>query len=301
MSQRKRISRMDLVKWRLKLYKKSLKGFWEEYRRKRSALLGLAVLVVLSIIAAFPEFFAPHGVSEIVGPPWRPPSWEYPLGTDDLGRDMLTQLIYGARTSMIVGLSAAALSMAIGGAVGIISGFYGGIIDDILMRVTEFFLTIPSFPLMVVLAFILKPSLWNIILVITIVIWTQPAKVIRSEVLSLRERLYVVRARVIGYSNRQILLKYILPRVLPLGFATMVISIGWAIPSEAFLSWIGLGDPTQVSWGMILYYAFGRGSFTTGAWWHFVPPGLMILIVTTAFTVMGHGMEEVLNPRLRRV
>jgi len=292
---------MDLLKWRLNLYKKALADFWENFKQKKSGLLGLAVLLVMIAISAFPSFFAPYDPKQVVGLPFEPPSLTHPLGTDDVGRDMLSQLIYGARTSIIIGFFAAFISFLIGITMGTLSGFYGGKLDDILMRITEFFLTIPSFPLMLVIAFILKPSIWNVMLAIAIVTWPQPVRVIRSEVFSLRERLYIKRAKVIGNSNKRILLRYILPKVFPLGLALMIVNIGWAIPSEAFLSWIGLGDPTHISWGMILYYAFGRGSFTVGAWWHFVPPGLMILLVIIAFTNLGRAMEEVLNPKLRRL
>lgn len=288
-----------MLKRRLKLCKKSLTLFLEEFKEKKAGLLSLAVIVVLIIISAFPQFFTPYNPHKIVGPYWAPPSLSHPLGTDDVGKDVLSQIIYGARTSLIVGFFSALLAFAVGLIVGMFSGFYGGMIDEILMRITEFFLIIPNFPLMVVLAFILKPSLQTIIFAIAVTVWTQPVRVIRSEVLSLKKRLYITRAKVIGNSNLRILFKYILPRVLPLGLATMVIVMGWAIPAEAFLSWIGLGDPTHISWGIMLYYAFGRGSFTVGAWWHFIPPGLMILIVITSFTVLGHTMEEVINPKLR--
>ncbi|RLI44304.1 ABC transporter permease [Candidatus Bathyarchaeota archaeon] len=294
------VSRIDLMRWRIKLYKKAFANFWDSFKQKKSGLLGLAVLIIMVVISAFPSIFAPYDPMEVVGLPFEPPSLAHPLGTDDVGRDMLSQLIYGTRTSIIIGFFAAFISFLIGIALGTLSGFYGGKLDDILMRITEFFLTIPSFPLMLVIAFILKPSIWNVMLAIAIVTWPQPVRVIRSEVFSLRERLYIKRARVIGNSNARILLKYILPKVFPLGLALMIVNVGWAIPSEAFLSWIGLGDPTHISWGMILYYAFGRGSFTVGAWWHFVPPGLMILLVIIAFTNLGRAMEEVLNPKLRK-
>lgn len=295
----RKLSSIDLLKWRLKVYWKSVKSFWIDFRKRKSALFGFGVIIVFILISVFPQLFTTYDPSEIFTRPLQPPSLAHLLGTDDMGRDMWTQLIYGARTSMIVGFVASFLSFLIGLVVGMVSGFKGGIVDAILMRVTDFFLSIPSLPLMVVIAFVLKPNLWNVILAITIVVWTSPVRVIRSQVLSLKERLYITRARVLGDSNTRILVRYITPSVLPIGFATMVLAMGWAIPSEAFLSWLGLGDTTHVSWGMILYYAFVRGSFSAGAWWNFVPPGLMLLIVVTAFTMVGHGMEEVLNPKLR--
>jgi len=295
----RKVSSIDLLKWRLKVYRKAVKNFWIDYRRSKSALAGLGVIIVLILMSVFPQLFTTYDPYEIFTRPLQPPSLAHVLGTDDMGRDMWSQLVYGTRTSMIVGFVASFLSFLIGIVVGMVSGFKGGIVDAILMRITDFFLSIPSLPLMVVIAFVLKPNLWNVILAITIVVWTSPVRVIRSTVLSLKERLYITRARVLGDSNTRILVRYIAPNVLPIGFATMVLAMGWAIPSEAFLSWLGLGDPTRVSWGMILYYAFARGSFSAGAWWNFIPPGLMLLTVVTAFTMVGRGMEEVLNPRLK--
>jgi peptide/nickel transport system permease protein len=296
----KSASNIDVLRWRLEIFRKRIINFWNEFRMRKLAILGLVIIFVLAIVSVSPKLFTPYEPYEKAGMPWESPSFTHPLGTDDMGRDMLSQLIYGTRTSMIIGFSSAFLAFLIGTIIGVLSGFYGGVVDEILMRITEFFMTIPNFPLMVVLAFILKPSLNTVILAISISVWTQPVRVIRSEVLSLREKLYITRAKVIGNSGSRILSRYVMPKVLPLGFATMVIVMGWTIPSEAFLSWIGLGDPTNISWGMILYYAFNRGAITAAAWWQFIPPGLLILAIVTAFTIVGNAMVEVLNPKLKK-
>lgn len=287
-----------MFKWKVVAIYGKIIRFISEFKEKKVALISSAFIALLCLISAFPHFFARYKPNEICGTPWEPPSLTHPLGLDDVGKDVLSMLIYGTRTSLVVGFCAAFISSLIGLLIGIISGFYGGIIDNALMRITEFFLVIPNFPLMVVLAFILKPGIQTVVLAIVVVLWTQPAKLIRSEVLSLKERLYIVRAKVIGCSSFRILTKYILPRVLPLMFSTLVLAVGWAIPSEAFLSWIGLGDPTNISWGIILYYAFQRGAFTVGAWWHFIPPGVMILLSVIALTFLGHSLEEIFNPKL---
>jgi ABC-type dipeptide/oligopeptide/nickel transport system permease subunit len=293
-------TRIEMLKWKLSLHIKRVVNFLNQLRMKKSALLAFIILFILVVMSIFPQLFSLYSPTEVVGSAWEPPSLAHPLGLDDVGRDVLSLLIYGTRTSMIVGFCVAFLAIVIGMPIGMLSAYYGGMVDNILMRITEFFLVIPSFPLMVILAFILKPSLQTVILSIVVVVWTQPVRIIRSEVLSLKERLYITRAKVVGNTNMRIISRYILPRVLPLAFSTMIMAMGWAIPSEAFLSWIGLGDPTNISWGTMLYYAFTRGAFTGNAWWHFIPPGIMILTVVIAFNILGHSMEEILNPKLRK-
>lgn len=275
-------------------------NFLLEFKEKKATLASSIFILMLCVISAFPHLFAPYEPMKVYGRPWEPPSLDHIFGLDDVGRDMLSILIYGTRTSIVIGFCAAFFASTIGLLIGLISGYYGGFVDNMLMRVTDFFLVIPSFPLMVALAFILKPGINTVILAIVIVLWTQPAKLIRAEVLSLKERPYIIRARVVGCSGLRILFKYILPRVFPLFFSATVMAMGWAIPSEAFLSWIGLGDPTNISWGIILYYAFQRGAFTAGAWWHFVPPGIMILLSVVALSILGHSLEEIFNPKLKR-
>lgn len=289
----------DVFRWRIEQFKKSLINFWDNLKRRKSALFALVFIVVLVVISIFPHFFAPNDPAQRAGAIWEPPSPAHLLGTDDVGRDVLSQLIYGTRISILIGFLSASIALIIGMIVGVVSGFYGGIIGELLMRTTDFFLIIPNFPLMVVLAYTLKPSLETLSLAIAIGIWTQPARVIYAEVLSLRERPYILRAKVLGASNPKILLRYIIPRVMPIAFAMAIINMGWAIPSEAFLSWIGLSDPTQISWGSMLYYAFMRGSFICGAWWHFIPPGILIMLTVVAFMILGQAVQEISNPKLK--
>ncbi|HYB84017.1 MAG TPA: ABC transporter permease [archaeon] len=287
---------------RLRIQKKALQQFWNVYKTKRAGLIGLAILVVLCILAAFPSVFSPYnpqatgGVISFMSPP----SWAHPFGTDDAGQDVLSEAIWGARGSLLIGFFATGIAILIGSAVGLLSGFYGGVKGEFLMRVTDIFLVLPALPLMIVLAAVLSPSLWNVALVIGITGWTGTARIVRSSVISLRERTYVYRARAVGCSDRRIVLQHILPDVVPLIFANAVIVAAFAVASEAFLSFLGLGDLSTISWGSMLYFAFNMGAFTVGAYWYFLPPGLLIVITILAFTGVGYGLDEVLNPRLRK-
>jgi peptide/nickel transport system permease protein len=200
--------------------------------------------------------------------------------------------------SLLVGLAATILAILIGSAVGISAGFLGGRIGAVLMAVTEWFLVIPFLPLAIVLAAILGPSVQNIILVIGITSWPQTARLIRAQVLTLKERDYVDRSRALGASNLHLMGRHILPNVSPLILANTTLTVPVVILSEATLSFLGLGDPSNASWGRMLDEAFDAGAVTLEAWWYFVPPGLGILLVALAFTLCGQALEEVLDPRL---
>jgi peptide/nickel transport system permease protein len=219
------------------------------------------------------------------------------LGTDDAGRDVLSNFIYGSRVSLTVGFFAAAISIFIGATVGIFAGFYGGRLENLLMRFTDIMLVIPDLPLAVVIVALTKPRLSNIIIVIGILGWTGTARLIRSQTLAVKQRKFVLRARAIGAGNWHIIRRHIFPLVLPLIVVNTVLAISLAILSESTLSFIGLGDPTTLSWGQMLNYAFGRGAMSSGAWWALVTPGIGIVWVVLACTLLGQGLEQVLNPR----
>ncbi len=201
---------------------------------------------------------------------------------------------------MLVGIVSTLISMIIGSLIGISSGYYGGAIDAFLMRMTDVFLVIPWLPLMLVLTALLGPSLWNIIFVIGITSWASTARIIRSQTLSIKERPYVERARAIGSGDIHIMTFHILPNVFPLIFANTVLIAAIAILSETTLSFLGMGDPTSSSWGMMLHFAFETGAAIIGAWWWLLPPGIAVVLVVLAFTFVGYALDEVLNPRLRR-
>jgi len=221
------------------------------------------------------------------------------LGTTNQGADAFSQLIYGSRISLIIGVLATALSTAVGVVVGMVAGYFGGKIDEVLMRVVDFLLVIPGLPLMMVLAAFLGANISNIILVIAILGWTGTSRLIRSQVLAEKNKAYVESARAIGASDTYIMFRHILPNVTPILFANITLGVVGAILSEAGLSFLGLTNPDDPSWGRMLADARSGGAFSRGAWWVVLFPGLMITTLSLAFTFVGHTMDQVLNPRLR--
>ncbi|GAB3787875.1 ABC transporter permease [Nocardioides ungokensis] len=275
---------------------------WRIFRRNRSGMLGLVILAVFAFIAlAAPLLASSQGleVTQATGGVLEPPSSQYWLGTDDQGRSVLTLLIWGARISLFVGLAATVISMVIGTLIGLISGFSGGWAGAVLFRLTEWFLVIPFLPLAIVLATVLGRSLFNIVLVIGVTSWPGTALLIRSQTLSIKERAYIERARVLGAGRWHQMSRHVLPNVMPMVFANTTLTVAIAILAETTLSFLGLGDPTRVSWGSMLDDAFQVGAITTGAWWFIVPPGVCVVLVVLAFTLIGQALEEVLNPRLK--
>ena len=265
-------------------------------------LIGLTMLLVIIAIAIFAPALAPYdptaAVRVTIDNIYAPPNPEHWLGTDDAGKDVLTNLIYGSRVSLTVGFFASFITLIIGGAVGIIAGFYGGRIENFLMRLTDILLVIPDLPLMIILIALLGRKMWVIIVVIGILSWTSTARVVRSQTLSVKERKFVQRARAIGAGNLYIVRRHIFPLVFPLMMVNAVLVISGIILYEATLAFLGLGDPTRLSWGQMLQFAFGRGAMSAGAWWALVPPGIAIAWVALGLTLLGNGLERVFNPRL---
>jgi ABC-type dipeptide/oligopeptide/nickel transport system permease subunit len=262
--------------------------------------VGVLLLVALTATAVFAPLLSPHDPEATVGDPFERPNRAHPLGTNDIGQDILSELIYGARISLTIGFLAASIAVGIGTAVGIASGFLGGWVDATLMRAVDLVLVIPFLPLMILLAAYLGPSFWNIIIVIGILVWARPARVIRSQVLSVKSLDYVEAALALGSLPLRVMLRHILPAVLPLALAQFILAASNAILIEASLSFLGLGDPTAKSWGSVLYYAQVRNAFLSGAWvWWVIPPGLLITAATLGFAFTGFALEELLNPRMR--
>lgn len=280
----------------------TLRNFWDNFRRSRMGLVGLAMLILVVGMALFAPWVAPYDPYEVVRVSiddiYAPPSAAHWLGTDDAGRDVLSNFIYGSRVSLIVGFFASFISITIGGTVGIVAGFFGGRVENILMRITDIMLVIPDLPLMVVLVALTKPSLYNIIFVIGILGWTGSARLVRAQTLAVKQRKFVVRARAIGAGNRHIIRYHILPLVLPIIVVNTVLVISLAILNESTLSFLGLSDPTALSWGQMLNYAFNRGAMSAQAWWALVAPGFGIVWAVLACTLLGQGLEQILNPRL---
>jgi peptide/nickel transport system permease protein len=221
------------------------------------------------------------------------------LGTDQYGRDVLTQLLYGARISLIVGILAAVFSTSVGLIVGLVAGYMGKFVDQILMRFTDMLLVIPDTPLYIVMMAVLSPSIWNLIILITAIGWTGFARVVRSQVLSLRERPFIEAARAVGAGKFRIILRHITPNVMSLVYVTLATSVPYAIVSEAWLSWLGLYDPTIMTWGRMLHDAQNT-PLGIKMWWWIVPPGICIALISLSFILLGYALDEILNPKLRK-
>lgn len=276
--------------------------FWRTFRKSNIGLAGLAMLLFIVLIALFAPLIAPYEPSSSAnvetGDIYNPPSPEHWFGTDDAGADVFTNFIYGARISLIVGFFAAFISIFIGGLLGIVAGYFGGRVENLLMRFTDIMLVIPDLPLMVVIMALTKPSLLNIIFVIGLLGWTSTARIVRSQTLAVKSRKFVLRARAIGAGRRHIIARHVFPLVVPILVVQAVITVSLAVLNESTLSFLGLGDPTALSWGQMLNYAFGRGAMSTNAWWALVVPGFGIVWLVLGLTLLGQGLEQVFNPKL---
>ena len=278
--------------------KRAVRLLWED----RLGRVGLVLLAISAFAAIFGPMlfpFDPAAVGADASSILQPPSSEYWLGTDELGRDVFSQFLAGARISLFVGLMATMNSTIIGAGIGITSGYFMGAIDSVLMGITDFFLVVPALPFMIALGAIFGQSLLIIIVVIGLLSWPRTARIVRSQTLSLRQRQYVARARSLGASNTRIIAKNITPHVMQLIVANTILVVAGCILAEATLSFIGLGDPDRISWGSSLHFAFVSGAIGRGAWWYFLPAGLGILVVVLGFTLVGHAFERIDNPRLR--
>lgn len=274
-------------------------GVGRALRHNRAAQFGLALLSVFVVAAVFGPWLAPYSTTPSASEIFQPPSAEHWLGTDDAGIDMLSLVIEGARVSLIVGVVSALVAMVIGGIVGVLTGYFGGRLDSVLMRVADYFLVIPDVPLMVVAAALFGRSLRNIVIIIALIYWASTARMVRAQTRSVRERLYVRRARAMGAGHWRILVTHVVPQVVPLLIALTVLQVALGIYAETFVTFLGLGDPAAVSWGSILQDSFASSAQTNGAWWAVVPPGLCVTLVVVGFTLVGQAFEEELNPRLR--
>jgi peptide/nickel transport system permease protein len=283
--------------------RRALAAAWRQYRTSRPGMIGLAILVAFTLFALAAPLLADHAglaaVNSTSNPVWASPAHFGPLGTDHLGRSVWTQLVWGSRVSLLVGLAATVVAIVIGSVVGITAGFFGGRPGGLLMRLTEWFLVIPFLPLALALAAVLGPSVQNIILVIGITSWPSTARLVRAQVLTVKERLYVDRSRALGATNRHLMGRHILPSVAPLILANTTLTVPIAILTETTLSFLGLGDPSRPSWGKMLQDGFANGALSQHAWWYYVPPGLGVMLVVLAFVLCGHALEEILDPRLR--
>lgn len=292
----KKSLRRDKFEVRMRNIKRMFKTFFSN----KIGTVGFIMLVFFFIVAFIgPKVFPYSAIDVGAGPLLDKPSGDFWFGTDHLGRDLFGAIINGTKTSLIVGFSAALISIGIGTTIGLTSGFVGGKIDNILMRLTDGMMVLPKLPLIMVLSALLGTNIRNIILVIGFTGWTGTARLVRSQALSIRERPYIERAKSIGAGNFYIMYKHVLPNVFPVIFANTILATSSAILAEASLSFLGLGDPLSVSWGQILNGAFVNGAVSIGAWWYFVPAGMAIIMLVLSFTFVGYSFDEILNPKLR--
>jgi len=280
---------------------------WVILKNDKMALAGVVIIFFFLTIAVTAPWIAPYKPTERIYTAngtyakYLPPSWEHPLGTTAQGMDIFSQLIYASRVTLLIGFSAGFFIAIIGTLIGTIAGYYGGIVDDILMRITDIVFGLPFLPTIILLVAFLGPGIFNFLFAISLLSWRSAARVIRSQVLTLKNQPYILAAKVAGASNFRIIFKYIIPNVLPLTFLYGAFGVGWAIITEAGVSFLGLGDPKLISWGTMLQEAMIFQALLFGAWWWFVPPGICIMLTVMAIFLIGRGYEEVLNPRLREI
>jgi len=287
------------------LARKRGKNLWTVYKSSKTGMIGLVMLLIVLGMAAFADSITPYGPFEPTGAPHEtPPSPRNWLGTDLSGWDIFSRVIYGSRVSLMIGLVATAVSMGLGTLVGLMSGYWGGWRDEVLMRITDVFLVIPWLVLMIVLAYVLPggASVTKVVFVIGITGWSSTARIVRAQVFSLKERAFVERARAIGSGDWHIVRRHIFPNVFPLIFANAILTIALSILSESTLSYVNLGPRSYevVTWGNILNDAVQAHAMTLGYYWWIVVPGLCIVFVVLAFTFIGFALDEIFNPKLRR-
>lgn len=306
--------RDEMNQWQrnLRLWRRTLKRHWSMLTDDLMVRMAMGVGAFFVIVAVFAPFIAPHqplnrqyeGDAEIIIADWEDPSLlgyesDYLLGTTAEGFDIFSQLVYGSRAALLVGIIAAIFTAGIGTLVGLTAGYYGGKIDDTLMRIVDFLYGMPMLPTVIILVAVLGPSLWNIIFAIILLQWRSTARVIRSQALSLRERPFVKAAQVSGASDWYVISRHLAPNVLPMSFLYGAFAIAWAILTEAGVSFIGLGDPNTVSWGTMLQASRAYSALDFGTWWWFVPPGICIGLVVISGFLIGRGYEEITNPKLQ--
>jgi peptide/nickel transport system permease protein len=270
--------------------------FWRRFARSRAGVLGVGILTVVVMTAAAAPLLFPGSPFRRVDRPFQPPFGGHLLGTDVLGRDVAAGIAHGARTSLTIGLLATAAAVAVGTLMGGVAGYYGGRIDDLLMRTTEFFQTIPTFLFSILLVAILAPSVTSIVFAIAVVSWPAVARLVRGEFLAMRNREFVQAGICLGMSDSRVIFRHILPNCLSPIIVTGSLIVATAILIESALSFLGLGDPNVMSWGFMI--GAGR-TFLRSAWWLCTIPGVAILLTVLAINLVGEGLNDALNPRLR--
>jgi len=273
--------------------------------KHKFGIFGAVTILFFALVAVLVPVLAPHGPWETIRDAngklamLRPPSWEFPLGTTLMGRDILSQMIYATRITVIIGLTSGLISILIGANVGLLSGYYGGKLDEILMRFTDIVYGMPFLPFLIVLISLFGPNLWFVIIAICCIVWRTSARVVRAQTLSIRQRQFVLAAKARGCSDLRIIYGHIMPNILPLLLLYTSFNIAWSVLAEAGASFLGFSDPDKLSWGGMLYNLWISGKMRS-AWWWFAWPSISIVLLVSALVFVSRAYEEVANPRLKQ-
>jgi peptide/nickel transport system permease protein len=278
--------------------KQRLRETWNVYKQRKSAVVSLFVLAILIAVILLAPYVSPYDPNKKDFIPFSPPNAEHLLGTNDIGVDILSELIYAGRISLLVGFVAAGFILVVGSIFGLVAGYFGGVVDEILMRITDVIIILPRLPLMIVMAAYLGPGVWTIIFAYAVVGWPSLARQIRSQVLSVKEFAFIEAARSTGANNFHIMISHIVPNIQGIIIANGVMEVMFAILTEAGLSFLGLGDATQKSWGVMLYFAQIQGAFLRGAWWWIFPPGICIAVISCCFNFIGTALNDLFSLKL---
>jgi peptide/nickel transport system permease protein len=262
-------------------------------------LCGIALIVMMAVFAPFLSAYPP---GKITGGSLEPPGADHPLGTDELGMDIWSQICYGARMSLFIGLAVACIAGLGGGALGILAGYLGGAVDQVVMRTVDVIMALPGFPLLIVISAFMGPNIFNVIFVLVLFSWAKPARIARSQTLTIKSNAYITAARNYGATPFYLLRRHILPEVLPIIFVLIIGITSYAIMAETGLAFLGLGDPTAKSWGMMLHYATSfRSIYFTPYWqWWLFPPLAALIVLLLCLAFVGRDLEQVLDPRIRQ-
>ncbi|MEU0796414.1 ABC transporter permease [Amycolatopsis sp. NPDC005961] len=281
----------------------SIARTWHEFAAQRAALIGLILLGATVVVALLLPLISDESgldVTKATGQPLSPPTSEFWLGTDNFGRSVLLMTVWGSRISLLVGFSAALLSVIIGTLIGITAAHFGGWVSATLLRFTDFFLVLPSLILAIALSAVLPKGVGTIIIAIGLTAWPSTARLVRAQTLTIESRPYIERSHALGGGHLHVIGKHVLPGVMPLVLANTTLVVGNSVIADATLSFLGVGDPNSVTWGLVLESALNNGAISRGAWWNVLPPGIAIVLVVLFFTLVGRGLETVLNPRLKK-
>ena len=275
--------------------------FAGQFFRTPTAIAGVAILGVFTVAALTAPLYIHSSdldVTQATGGQLAPPTRHYPLGTDQPGRSVLLLLIWGARASLAIGVIATLLAVVLGSAIGLLAGHYQRWLGRGLMHLTDWFIAVPSLPLAISLAAVLGQGATSITIAIAITSWTATARLIRAQTLAVEARPFIERARALGAGNVQIMVRHVLPNVAPLILVSTTLTVAGAILAETTLTFLGLGNPTEVSWGTMINEAYTGSAVSRGAWWYLLPPGIAIVVVVLGFTMTGRAIEHILDPRM---